>query len=150
MPSFKGVLSATPRGGGGTLVPIPRQVAANLGLKGMPKVNAVIAGIPYRGSLMPMGDGTYCLGVLKSIQQRAGVGQGDAIPIELELDTEARTVSMPDDLAKALARDKRSAAAWERLSFTARKEIARSLEEAKKAETRERRLAAALERLRAS
>ena len=61
-----------------------------------------------------------------------------------------RGSSMPDDLAKALARDKRSAAAWERLSFTARKEIARSLEEAKKAETRERRLAAALERLRAS
>src|SRR5438445_11359644 len=142
MPSFKGVLSATPRGGGGTLVPIPRQVAANLGLKGMPKVQAVIAGQPYRGSLMPMGDGTYCLGVLKSIQEKAGVGQGDAIAIELELDTEARTVSVPDDLAKALARDRKSAAAWERLSFTNKKEIARSLEEAKRPETRERRLAA--------
>src|SRR5437762_12460480 len=125
MPSFKGVLSATPRGGGGTLVPIPRQVAANLGLKGMPKVQAVIAGIPYRGSLMPMGDGTYCLGVLKSIQEKAGVGQGDAIAIELELDTEARTVSVPDDLAKALARDRKSAAAWERPSFPNKQEIAR-------------------------
>ena len=148
---FTGILTPTPRGGGGTLIPVPKDVAALLGpMKGMPKVNAVIAGIPYRGSLMPMGDGTYCLGVLKSIQKQAGVGQGDAIPIELELDTEARTVSMPDDLAKALARDKRSAAAWERLSFTNQKEIARSLEEAKKPETRERRLAAALERLRPS
>ena len=147
---FTGRLTPTPRGGGGTLIPIPKEVAASLGpMKGMPKVRAMIAGIPYRGSLMPMGDGTYCLGVLKSIQEKAGVGQGDAIAIELELDTEARTVSVPDDLAKALARDRKTAAAWEALSYTNRKEIARSLEEAKKPETRGRRLAAALEKLRA-
>ena len=149
MVRFKGVLTPTPRGGGGTLVPIPKEVAARLGLKGMPKVKAVIAGTPYRGSLMPMGDGTYCLGVLKSIQEAAGVGQGDSINIELEVDTEPRTVAVPPDLAKALAKDKTAAAAWERSSYTNRKEIARSLEESKKPETRERRLKAALERLRA-
>jgi len=54
-----GRLTATARGGGGTLVPVPRAVAAKLGLKGMPRIQAVIAGTPYRGSLMPMGDGTY-------------------------------------------------------------------------------------------
>ena len=149
MVRFKGVLRPTPRGGGGTLVPIPRDVATRLGLKGMPKVKAVIAGTPYRGSLMPMGDGTYCLGVLKSIQEAAGVGQGDSINIELEVDTEPRTVPVPPDLAKALAKDMKATAAWEKSSYTNRKEIARSLEESKKPETRERRLKAALERLRA-
>jgi len=146
---FTGKVTTTPRGGGGTLVPVPATVARELGLKGMPKVKARIAGIPYRGSLMPMGDGTYCLGVLKSIQAQAGVGQGDSIAIELELDTEPRTVTVPQDLQKALARDRKAAAAWDALSYTNRKEMARSLEEAKKPETRERRLAAALERLRA-
>src|SRR6266702_7223461 len=116
MIKFEGVLAATPRGGGGTLVPIPKDVAAKLGLKGMPKVQAVIAGTPYRGSLMPMGDGTYCLGVLKSIQEAAGVVQGDSITVELELDTEPRTVAMPADLAKALANDRKAAAVWEKLS----------------------------------
>ena len=54
---FTGILTPTPRGGGGTLIPVPKDVAALLGpMKGMPKVKAVIAGIPYRGSLMPMGD----------------------------------------------------------------------------------------------
>ena len=149
MIKFKGVLTSTPRGGGGTLVPVPKEVSSKLGLKGMPKVKAVIAGQPYRGSLMPMGDGTYCLGVLKSIQEAAGVGQGDSITVQLELDTEPRTVAVPPDLARALAKDKKAAAAWEKLSFTNRKEIARSLEESKKAETRERRLKAALEKLRA-
>jgi len=146
---FTGTLTPTPRGGGGTLVPVPKDVVASLGLKGMPKVRATIAGIPYRGSLMPMGDGTYCLGVLKSIQAQAGVGQGDSIDIELELDIAPRNVAVPQDLQTELARDRNAAAAWDALSYTDRKEIARSLEEARKPETRERRLGAALERLRA-
>jgi len=145
---FEGVLTSTPRGGGGTLVPIPREVATELGLRGMPKIQAVIAGTPYRGSLMPMGDGTYCLGVLKSIQEAAGVGLGDTIEVLLELDTAPRTVEPPADLATVLAKDKQAAAAWEKLSFTDRKELALRLTSAKKPETRRRRLAAALERLR--
>lgn len=148
MVRFKGVLTPTPRGGGGTLVPVPKQVAAKLGLKGMPKINAVIAGTPYRGSLMPMGDGTYCLGVLKSIQDAAGVGAGDSITIDLELDTAPRTVELPPDLAVVIARDQEAIAAWEAMSYTNKKEMARSLEEAKRPETRERRLAQALEALR--
>ncbi len=148
MVRFKGVLTPTPRGGGGTLIAIPKEVAVKLGLKGMPKINAVIAGSPYRGSLMPMGDGTYCLGVLKSIQEAAGVGTGDSITIDLELDTAPRKVELPSDLAKATRGDKKAIAAWEGLSYTDKKEIARSLEEAKRPETRERRLAQALETLR--
>src|SRR6478672_12860037 len=127
MVRFKGVLTPTPRGGGGTLVPVPKEVAAKLGLKGMPKINAVIAGTPYRGSLMPMGDGTYCLGVLKSIQDAAGVGAGDSITIDLELDTAPRTVELPPDLAVVIARDQEAIAAWEAMSYTRRKEMARSL-----------------------
>jgi uncharacterized protein YdeI (YjbR/CyaY-like superfamily) len=118
-----------------------------MGVKGMPRVQAVIAGQPYRGSLMPMGDGTYCLGVLKSIQEAAGVKQGDTITVELELDTTPRVVEMPPDLAQAIGRDRKVKAAWDQLSYTNKKEMARSLEEAKKPETRERRLAAALARL---
>ena len=148
MARFKGVLTPTPRGGGGTLVPVPKDVAAKMGLKGMPKVQAVIAGQPYRGSLMPMGDGTYCLGVLKSIQEAVGLKPGDTITVEIELDTAPRTVEPPPDLAKVIARDKKAAAVWEKLSYTNRKEMARGLEEAKTRETRERRLAAALDRLR--
>jgi hypothetical protein len=149
MVTFRGKLTPTPGGGGGCLVPVPREVASKLGLKGMPKVQCVIAGQPYRGSLMPMGDGTYCLGVLKSIQEAAGVGFGDTVTIELELDTAPRLVALPADLARLLAKDKKMTASWEKLSYTNKKEMALSLEEAKRPETRERRLAAAIARLRA-
>ena len=148
MVAFRGKLTATPRGGGGCLIPVPREAAAKLGLKGMPKIQAVIAGHPYRGSLMPMGDGTYCLGVLKSIQEAAGVTFGDTVMVSLELDAAPRVVEPPPDLARELARDKNLKACWEKLSFTNKKEMALSLTEAKKLETRERRLAAALAKLR--
>jgi hypothetical protein len=147
--TFKAKLTPTPRGGGGTLLPVPSSIATEMGLKGMPKVNAVIAGQPYRGSLMPMGDGTFCLGVLKSIQEAAGVKQGDTVTVELELDSAPRVVEMPADLRKAIAGDKQAQAAWEKLSFTNKKEMARGVEEAKKPETRQRRLDAAVKTLKA-
>jgi hypothetical protein len=145
---FEAVLTSDPGGGGGTFISIPGHVAAKLGLRGMPKIQAVIAGAPYRGSLRPMGDGTYGLGVLKSIQAGAGVGAGDRITVLLELDTAPRTVEVPADLAAVLAGDKKAAAAWDKLSFTNKKEVAASLDSAKKPETRERRLNAAVSNLR--
>jgi uncharacterized protein YdeI (YjbR/CyaY-like superfamily) len=86
---------------------------------------------------------------LKSIQEAAGVSFGDTVTVSLELDTAPRTVELPPDLARELARDKNMRASWEKLSFTNKKEMALSLTEAKKPETRERRLMAALAKLRA-
>ena len=76
-----------------------------------------------------------------------GLKRGDTITVELEIDSAPRAIEPPDDLARALARDKRARAAWEKLSYTNQREMARGLEEAKRPETRERRLAAALEKL---
>ena len=147
MIKFRAALRADPTGTG-TFIQVPADVQAKLGLKGRPKINSVIAGSPYRGSLMPMGDGSFCLGVLKSIQEAAEAKRGDTVTVEIELDTAPRTVEMPGDLEKAIGRDKKAQSAWEKLSFTNKKEMARSLEEAKRPETRQRRLAAAVEKLR--
>jgi hypothetical protein len=127
--------------GVGTYIQVPRELNTRLGLKGRPKVQALIAGHPYRGSLMPMG-------VLKAIQLSAGVARGDTVTVQLELDTGPRVIEPPADLARLLAWDKKAAYGWEKLSYTNKREMARSLEDAKKPETRERRLAAALEKLR--
>ena len=150
MVRFKGKLTPTPRGGGGCYVAVPRDVNTKLGLEGMPKIKAVIAGQPpYRGSLMPMGDGTYCLGVGKELRAAAGVDFGDTVTVELELDTAPRVVKPPADLARVIAEDSKMSATWAKLSYTNKKEMALSLEAAKKPETRERRLTAAIARLRA-
>ena len=142
---FRATLRPDPTGTG-TYVLVPREVEKALGLNGRPKIQSVIAGHAYRGSLMPTADG-FCLGVLKAIQRAEGLGRGDSITVELGLDSAPRVIEPPADLAKALARNKKAAAAWERLSYTNKREIALGLEEAKKPETRQRRLAAALVRL---
>ena len=129
-------------------MPVPRDVATKLDLKGMPKIQAIIASFPYRGSLMPMGDGTYSLGVGKEIRKAAGLDFGDPITVQLGIDTAPRIVGVPAELAMVLARDDKARAVWEKLSYTNRKEAARDLNEAKRPETRARRLAKILERLR--
>jgi len=149
VPKFDAVLSPDPTGSG-TFIRVPIELNAEMGLKGRPKVRAVIAGQPYRGSLMPMGDGTFALGLLKSIQTAAGVKRGDVVTVELELDTAPRVVEPPEHLARELARDPKAAAAWNKLSYTRKKEMAASLEGVKRPQTRERHLVAILRELRAA
>jgi uncharacterized protein YdeI (YjbR/CyaY-like superfamily) len=78
----------------------------------------------------------------------AGVAAGDAVTVELELDDEPRTVEVPDDVRAALAGDEEAAAAFERLSYTHQREYVEWITEAKREETRARRLAKTLDRLR--
>jgi len=148
MARFEAVLQPDPTGTG-TFIRVPRGLNAKLGLQGRPKVRALLAGHPYRGSLMPVGDGTFALGVLKAIQESARVTRGDRITVELELDTAPRVIQPPPEIARVLARDRKAAAAWDTMSYTNKRELASGITEAKRPETRERRVAMAIARLRA-
>ena len=134
--------------GTGTFVAVPREVNAELGLKGRPKINSVIAGHPYRGSLMPLGDGTFCLGVLKSIQESAGVKRGDTITVELELDTAPREVTVPLELAAALDADPAAKATFEKLSYSNKSWHALQVTGTNNPETRARRIEKSIAALR--
>lgn len=129
-----------------TGITIPFDVEEVFGSKRVP-VKATVNSAVYRGSIVRMG-GRYVLGIPKAFREAAGIKAGDNIVVTLELDADERTVTIPDDLAAELKKDKRLAAAWDELSFTLRKENARSIEEAKKPETRARRLEKTLELLR--
>ena len=88
------------------------------------------------------------LGIPKVFRQKAGLQAGDNIVVTIEKDTEERKVDVPSDLAQALRKDLTLNEVWKKLSYTIRKEQARGLEEAKKPETRARRLEKTLEMLR--
>jgi uncharacterized protein YdeI (YjbR/CyaY-like superfamily) len=83
------------------------------------------------------------------VRQGAGVAAGDQVDVILELDAAPREVEMPPALAAALAQDAQARAAFEKLAFTHRKEYARWVAEAKREETRERRVQQALEMIKA-
>jgi uncharacterized protein YdeI (YjbR/CyaY-like superfamily) len=93
--------------------------------------------------------GEFLLGLPKAVRQAAGVEAGDEVDVAIELETEAREVDVPPALAEALAGDPAAQAAFAKLAFTHRKEFARWVAEAKQPDTRDRRVAQALERIRA-
>jgi len=134
--------------GGGSLVELPSEVVAALGPPARQRVRGTLNGVGYHSNIGPIGGGRTCLGVHKAVRTEARVEFGDVVHIVIEAYEVARVVVVPDALAAALAADPAAQAAFDRLSFTNRKEMAASIAEAVRTETRERRLAAAMARLR--
>jgi hypothetical protein len=123
------------------------QVAAvGEGAKRFPVV-ATVNGYTWRTSVARMG-GEFLLGLNRAVREAAGVEAGDTVEVTIELDEAPREVELPQALADALAGDADARAGYDRLSYTHRKEYARWIDEARREETRQRRVAQALERLR--
>ncbi|HEY3765609.1 MAG TPA: YdeI/OmpD-associated family protein [Gaiellales bacterium] len=131
-------------------VVLPADVAAAMGGRARIPVVGTINGAPFRGSTMPMGDGRHCVGFRKDERARAGgVEIGDSVTLEIARDDAPRTVDVPDDLADALAADPAVRAAFDAMSYTHRKEWAAAVADAKRPETRARRIAQAVAAARA-
>jgi len=133
-------------GGGGAFVEVPFDVERIFGSK-RPKVKALIDGVPYRGLLTRMGTEHHLLIILKGIREQIGKTFGDEIQALVELDTEKRVIEIPKDLLKELKKDGEAKAVFEKLSFTHRKEYVTWINEAKKEETRQNRIAKTIEML---
>lgn len=144
---FKARIQEATVGSGGAGVEFPYDVEAEFGTRGNVPVQATLDGEPYRGSLMNCGMARHTLGVLKGVRAKIGKGPGDTIDVVVWKDEEVRTVEIPAAFKKLL-RSEGLLAGFEKLSYTHRKEYVRWIEEAKKEETRERRVAKAIDMLR--
>ena len=122
-----------------TGIPVPAEVVTELGQGKRPKVVVHIGGHSYRSTVAAYGD-VYMLPLSQERRAAAGVEAGQTVEITLELDTQPRTVDVPDHLAAALAEQPGLRAAFDALSYSARKEHVRQVETAKAAETRQRRI----------
>jgi hypothetical protein len=116
------------------------------GAKRFPVV-ATVNGHTWRTSITRMG-GEFLLGLSRAVRQEAGVEAGDTVKVQLALDEAPREVEVPAALTAALEGDPEARAAFEALAYAHRKEYARWVDEAKREETRTRRVAQALEMLR--
>jgi uncharacterized protein YdeI (YjbR/CyaY-like superfamily) len=79
--------------------------------------------------------------------QEAPRGGAEQLAVTVERDVAQREVEVPDELAAALKESAGASAAFDALSYSHRREHALYVGEAKKAETRERRARATVERL---
>ena len=135
---------------GGAFVVVPFDVETAFGAK-RPPVLAHLDGVAYRGTLVRrrgLGvDGAHLLLVRKDVQAAMGKGPGDTVEVTMARDDAPRTVTPPEDFAGALAAHPAAAAFFDGLAFTHRREVVQWIEEARKAETREQRIAQAVARL---
>lgn len=137
-----------PRGPAAAVVLDEKQVdVVGEGAKRFP-VTATVNGYTWRTSVARMG-GEFLVGLSREVRQAAGAEAGDEVEVTLELDTAPRDVEVPAALAAALAADQQAKAAFDAMAFTHRKEYARWIAEAKREETRQRRVEQAVEMIRA-
>jgi hypothetical protein len=132
--------------GSGTVVVVPYDLKEAFG-SGRPPVRATVNGYTFRTTLFTMG-GRALLGLNREVREAATVEPGQEVSVELERDNEPRTVEVPSDLAAALDADPVVRETFDGLSYTHRKEYVRWIEEAKRTETRTRRVEKSVEMLR--
>ncbi|HZR50286.1 MAG TPA: YdeI/OmpD-associated family protein [Streptosporangiaceae bacterium] len=130
-----------------TGIEVPSSVVEELGAGQRPPVLVTLGSYTYRTTVARMG-GRFLVGVNASHREAAGVAAGDVLDVEIVNDTAPREVTVPDDLAGALAADDAASATFGSLSYTHRKEWVRWVEEAKKPETRATRVTKTVESLR--
>jgi uncharacterized protein DUF1905/bacteriocin resistance YdeI/OmpD-like protein len=127
--------------GNNTGIEVPADVVAALGAGKRPAVVVTVNGYRYRSTVAPMG-GKYLIPFSAERRRESGIGGGDAIDVELVVDTAPRVVEVPEDLRTALDGSPAAAAAWAKLSYSNQKGHADAVSGAKVAETRARRIAA--------
>lgn len=131
--------------GNNTGIEVPPELVDELGAGKRAPVVVTVNGYEYRSTIATMG-GKFLIPFSSDKRAATGIAGGDAITVELEVDTAPRTVAPPDDLAKALdAAGLR--AAFDALAPSHQKAHVTAVETAKAAETRARRIEAVVAKL---
>jgi hypothetical protein len=134
---------------GACFIRVPPEVLTALGQRQRAPVKVTIKAYSYRTTIAVYGGKSY-IGVRREVREAAGVAAGEALTVSLEYDSELRTVDLPDALRAALEADAKALAAFDKLSYTRKKEFVDWVTGAKKADTQQRRLAQAVNMLRGS
>ena len=143
---FRAVLEKD-EGSTATAITVPFDVERAFGGRGRIPVRGTINGVAYRSSIFRMGGRPHFMVVNRKLREQVGVEAGETVSVVMERDDAPRTVDVPKDLARALRAEPGALEAWERLSFTHKREHVEAIEGAKRPETRTRRIAKAVEQL---
>lgn len=129
------------------VVEIPEDVGSALGVEGVTPVCGLLEDTPIRGTFVPAGDGRYRLFLNTAMREAAEIGVGDTVRLALARDERPRETVIPDDLRRMLEEEGSLLREFESLTPSRRREFVVWLEDAKRPETREGRLARILAHL---
>ncbi|MCM3749487.1 YdeI/OmpD-associated family protein [Paenibacillus pasadenensis] len=129
-----------------TGIQVPDEIVAALGSGKKPAVHVKIGEYAYRSTIAFMG-GQFWIPLSAANREGAGVAAGDQIEVEVEMDTAPREIVAPEDLAAALEGAEEARRYFDGLSYSNKNRIVLSIEGAKTAETRQRRIDKAVQAL---
>jgi uncharacterized protein YdeI (YjbR/CyaY-like superfamily) len=151
--SFRGVLQADGEGLHWVTVRVPFDPQeiwperARMRIKGTIKSPYGHKEFGFHSSLFGSKEKGYVVLVNKQMQKGAGVAAGGMADFVLEPDFDERSATPPPELARLLKADRAVKKWYEQLSYSMRKDIARTIAEPKSAEIRARRAEQLVERI---
>ncbi|MBM7473579.1 YdeI/OmpD-associated family protein [Subtercola frigoramans] len=122
-----------------TGIHVPTDVYESLGTAKRHAVNVTINGYSYRSTVTPY-RGEIMLPVSAEVRSGAGIAAGDEIDVDLVLDDQPREVTVPDDFAAALDAEPAARTFFDSLSYSNKRRLTVSIDDAKTPETRRRRI----------
>lgn len=143
---FDAALEAEPRTGD-VFVVAPFSVDELYGTKEELLVQTTIDGFPYQGELTPLGDGYHALIIPREVRRAVGKTVGDVLHVVLRRDTSERVITLPEDLAAALADAPAAFTFFKGLEKLEQRSYVRYLKGAKNPEMRAKRLMETVYRL---
>lgn len=138
---------ASPKGATWTFLVLPPGASAKLPTRSMTTVDGTLNGHPFQATLEPDGQRSHWLKVTKAQREAAGAAVGDTVTLEIapvEVEPEPK---VPTDLREALAANPGAKAQWAGITPVARRDWIHWITSGKKAETRERRIRTACDKL---
>ncbi|MBN1369752.1 MAG: DUF1905 domain-containing protein [Dehalococcoidaceae bacterium] len=125
---------------GGAYIEFPYDAGEMFATKGRVPVKAAFDGITYRGSMSNMGTGKHILIIVKDIRNQLAKQPGDFVEVSIELDSQPRILEIPEDFSSLLEDNPVSRDEFTRLSYSHQREYILWINDAKKPETRTRRM----------
>lgn len=125
-------------------VDVPEEVSRALGGKGYIPVVASAQGLVTRTTLVPAGNGQHRLFLHGKIRKKLGVDAGDIVGIVLRRDKKPDEIDVPADVAAALRKIRGAQAAFKMITPALRREFLRWVLNAKRPETRAKRIERAI------
>lgn len=132
--------------GNNTGIEVSEPILEKLGGGKKPLIVVTLNGYSYRSAVGKMGD-KFMISLSAENRKSAGVNGGDVVEINIELDTQPRTVEIPVDLLKALNKNKTAKMNFEKLSPSRKKAVVISINEARTEETKMKRIDKTFEQL---
>ena len=138
---------ASPKGAAWSFLVLPPSASAKLPTRSMTTVDGTLDGQAFQATLEPDGQRSHWLKVTRALREEAGAAVGDTVTLEIAPVEKEPEPKVPADLREVIAANPAARVQWTNITPVARRDWIHWITSGKKAETRERRIRAACDKL---